>query len=690
MHGAPEFLKSLAIVFCVAGVTSVVFQKLRQPVVFGYLIAGMIVGPHIPIPLVADPATINALSELGVILLMFFLGLEFSLRKLLRVGPTAGLVVLVESSFMIWLGYEAGRLFGWPPLESFYAGAIFAISSTTIIVSAFREQGIKGKFTEIVFGVLIVEDLIGILLIAILTAVSSGTDVSARELAVTGGRLAAFLAGLLLVGMLTVPRLVRAVVRLNRPETTLVASVGICFACALLARAFGYSVALGAFLAGALVAESGVEKRIERLVKPLCDAFAAVFFVSVGMLIDPLLIGRHWIPVVVFLFLVVAGKVVGVTFGTFLAGYGVRTSVQAGMSLAQIGEFSFIIAALGLSTGGTRDFLYPVAVTVSAATTLLTPWMIRWSAPVATIIDRRLPKPLRTFAALYGAWLEKMRHGKEPEHALHGRRRRFSMMLLDLALVLILLIGASVWRNGIVEWIASGTGISIAAARYAFLAVVVLLSGVFCFGLVRGAWRLVDSLVAKAMPQAEPGKLDLAAAPRRAMLVTLQIGIVLLIGMPLLAIFQPFLPGFPVAVLLLGVLILLGILFWRGAANLEGHVKAVSQVIVEHLGKHVESEGDEEDADALQKIQKLLPGLGHIDRLRLRPGNFSVGRTLAELNVGSLSGATILVILRSGEKAMIPSGKDILREGDVLALAGTPDAVEAARKILTLGPERSR
>jgi CPA2 family monovalent cation:H+ antiporter-2 len=690
MHGAPEFLQSLAIVFCVAGMTTVVFQKLRQPVVFGYLIAGMIVGPHIPIPLAADPATIQELSELGVILLMFFLGLEFSLRKLLRVGPTAGVVALIQSSFMIWLGYETGRFFGWPPLESFYAGAILAISSTTIIVSAFREHGIKGKFTEIVFGILIVEDLIGILLIAILTAVSSGTAVSARELAMTGGRLAAFLAGLLLVGMLTVPRLVRTVVRLNRPETTLVASVGICFACALLARAFGYSVALGAFLAGALVAESGVEKKIERLVKPLCDAFAAVFFVSVGMLIDPLLIGRHWIPVVVFLFLVVAGKVVGVTFGTFLAGYGVRTSVQAGMSLAQIGEFSFIIAALGLSSGATRDFLYPVAVTVSAATTLLTPWMIRWSAPVATIIDRRLPKPLRMFAALYGSWLEKMRQGGEPGRASHGRRWRFRMLLIDLVLVIGILVGASVWRIEVVVWIASGTGISVSTARYAFLAAVVLLSGVFCFGLVRGAWRLVDSLVVKAMPQAEPGKLDLAAAPRRALLVTLQIGIVLLVGMPLLAIFQPFLPGFPVAVPLLGVLILLGILFWRGAANLEGHVKAVSQVIVDHLSKQTETEGAEEDADALRKIQKLLPGLGHIVRLRLRPDNFSVGRTLAELNVGSLSGATILVILRGGEKAMIPSGKDNLQAGDVLALAGTPDAVEAARRILILGPESSR
>jgi CPA2 family monovalent cation:H+ antiporter-2 len=685
MHGAPEFLQSLAIVFCVAGITTVVFQKLRQPVVFGYLIAGMIVGPHISIPLVADPATINAVSELGVILLMFFLGLEFSLRKLIRVGPTAGVVALVQSSFMIWLGYETGRFFGWPPLESFYAGAILAISSTTIIVSAFLEQGIKGKVTEIVFGILIVEDLIGILLIAILTTVSSGTELSARELAWTGGRLAAFLAGLLVVGMLTVPRLVRGVVRLDRPETTLVASVGICFACALLARTFGYSVALGAFLAGALVAESGVERQVEQLVKPLCDAFAAVFFVSVGMMIDPVLVGRHWLPVVVFLFLVVAGKVVGVTFGTFLAGYGVRTSVQAGMSLAQIGEFSFIIAALGLSSGSTREFLYPVAVAVSAATTLLTPWLIRWSAPVSTRIDRRLPKPLRTFAALYGSWLENMRQEREPEHATHGRRRRLIMMLVDIALLLAILTGVYARGNEIVALIASTTGISPFSARYTFLVAVVALSAIFCFGIVRAMRYLVLALAVRAMPEVEPGMVDLAAAPRRALIVTLQIGIVLLVGMPVLAIFQPFLPGFPAAAILLGVLILLGILFWRGAANLEGHLKAVSQVIVEQLGKQSETEGDEADADALRKIQKLLPGFGHIVRLRLRPDSLSVGRTLAELNVGSLTGAKILVVLSGEGKAVIPSGKDILHPGDVLALTGTPEAVDAARKILSLG-----
>jgi CPA2 family monovalent cation:H+ antiporter-2 len=294
MHDAHEFLRTLAVVLCVAAVTTVVFQRLRQPVVFGYLLAGMIVGPHIPIPLVADEAIVETLSELGVILLLFSLGLEFSLRKLLRIGPTAGLVAVAQSSGMVWIGYVLGQLLGWTTLESVFAGAVIAISSTTIIAKAFEEQRVKGRFTEIVFGVLIIEDLIGIFLIAILTTVATGTAVSASSLAVTGARLATFLAGLIGVGLLVVPRTIRAVVRMNRPETTLVASIGICFAAALLALSFGYSVALGAFIAGSLVAESGEEKVVEHLVQPVRDVFAAIFFVSVGVLIDPAIVAQHW------------------------------------------------------------------------------------------------------------------------------------------------------------------------------------------------------------------------------------------------------------------------------------------------------------------------------------------------------------------------------------------------------------
>src|SRR5919198_3274586 len=408
MHGAQDFLKALTTVLAVAAVTTVVFQWVRQPVVLGYILAGLIVGPYVPIPLVADVGTVRTLSELGVILLMFSLGLEFSVRKLTEVGPTAGVAALIQSSIMVWLGFVAGRAFGWSVLEGVFAGGVIAISSTTIIAKAFDEIGIRGRLRELVVGILIVEDLIGILLMAVLTAVASG-GLSAGQLAWTAARLALFLAALVGAGFVVVPRAVRAVRRLDRAETMLVTSLGLCFGIALLAMYFGYSVALGAFVAGSLVAETREQHYVERLIQPVRDMFAAIFFVSVGMLIDPKLVLEHWLAIVVFTLLVLGGKIVGVGIGAFVTGNGVRTSVQAGMSLAQIGEFSFIIAGLGLSLGATGDFLYPVAVTVSAVTTLTTPWLIRGSGPAASFIDRKLPRPLQTVAALYGSWLEQMR-----------------------------------------------------------------------------------------------------------------------------------------------------------------------------------------------------------------------------------------------------------------------------------------
>src|SRR3954452_2445825 len=348
MHDALDFLQTLAIVLCVAAVTTVVFQRLKQPVVLGYLLAGMIVGPHVVIPLEADPHTVHMLAELGVILLMLSLGLEFSISKLLSVGVTAGIVAIVQCSLMVWIGYVIGQLFGWSRMESVFAGAIIAISSTTIIVKAFEEQGIRGGFTHVVFGILIVEDLIGILLITILTALSAGEELAAADLARTAGRLLAFLAALLMVGLLVVPRLMRTIVKLNRPETTIVSSIGLAFGFSLLAAQCGYSVALGAFIAGSLVAESGVERTVEHLVQPIRDMFAAIFFVSVGMLIDPHQVATNWFVVLVFLIAVVLGKILSVGLGAFLTGQGIQNSTRIGMSVAQIGEFSFIIARVAV------------------------------------------------------------------------------------------------------------------------------------------------------------------------------------------------------------------------------------------------------------------------------------------------------------------------------------------------------
>ncbi len=330
-------------------------------------------------------------------------------------GATAGFVAIVQCSLMIWLGYLIGQAFGWGWLASLFAGAVISISSTTIIVKAFEEQGIKGDFTQIVFGVLIVEDMIAILLIAVLTALSAGESLGPVELTLQGGRLALFLLVLIVVGLLTVPRAMRAIVMLRRQETTVVASVGLAFGFALLAMTFGYSVALGAFIAGSLVSESGVERTVEHLVQPVRDVFAAVFFVSVGMLIDPADIVNHWFAVAVFLCAVVVGKVFSVTISAFLTGQSIQTSLKSGMSLAQIGEFSFIIAGIGVATQATDHALYSIAVAVSALTTLLTPWLIRSAESTAALVDRKLPHSLQTYAALYGSWFERLRAARPRE-----------------------------------------------------------------------------------------------------------------------------------------------------------------------------------------------------------------------------------------------------------------------------------
>ena len=683
MENSHAFLENLALVLCVAAVTTVVFQRLRQPVVFGYLLAGMIVGPHIPIPLVADETIVETLSEVGVILLLFSLGLEFSLRKLLAIGTTAGFVALAQSSGMVWIGYVLGQLLGWTTLESVFAGAIIAISSTTIIAKAFEEQGVKGRFPEIVFGVLIIEDLIGIFLIAILTTVASGAAVSASSLAITGARLATFLAGLVGIGLLLVPRITRAVVRMNRPETTLVASIGICFAAAWAALAFGYSVALGAFIAGSLIAESGEEKVVEHLVQPVRDVFAAIFFVAVGMLIDPKIIGEHWGAVLLFSLAVIVGKFVFVTISSFLTGYNPRTAVQAGMSLAQIGEFSFIIAAVGLSSGATRDFLYPVAVAVSAITTLTTPWLIRAAGPVADWVDRKLPQSMQTFVSLYGSWIERVRRSPGGASTLPTTRRLVRLLLIDAVLIIAVVIGAALEAGRFGALLHEGTGISERTARVIVYTAGFVIGVPLLIGLVRTARSLGRELAQKAIPAPDRGA-DVGAAPRGAMVLTLQLAILGVVGIPIVAITLPFLPSYQYALLPLLLVTIPAIAFWRSTMNLQGHARAGAEIVAMTLASGMANTPatDAQTTADMERVRMALPGLGDPVSVRVSDSSPASGRTLAELNVRSRTGATVLAILRDGEQVLVPSGPDRIRAGDLLAIAGSGESVAAARELL--------
>jgi CPA2 family monovalent cation:H+ antiporter-2 len=691
MHDSHEFLRNLAMVLATAGITTLIFQRLRQPVIFGYLLAGMLIGPHVPAPLAVDADTVRTLSEVGVILLMYALGLDFSVRKLWQIGPTAGMIALLQSSALLAVGYLVGRAFGWTNLESVYAGAIIAISSTTIIVKAFEEQGVTGRFTRIVFGVLIVQDLIAILLLAILTTISMGQELSAAGLAMTAGKLATFLAALVIAGLLIVPRFMRAVVRLNRPETTIVTAVGLCFAIAYLAASFGYSVALGAFVAGMLTAESGHAKAIEHQVRPVRDVFAAIFFVSVGVMIDPRVVAEYWAVVLAFTVVVIVGQVLAVSIGAFLAGYGTRVAVQSGMSMAQIGEFSFIIAGLGLTLGATRGFLFPVAVAVSAITTLTTPWLIRSAGGVASWVDRTLPRPVQNFVALYASWMEGLARSRHDQRQRSRTRRLAAIIALDLLLISAVVVTVGIWHAQGTAWLLEQLGLTQRVARGLLLVTAAVVIVPLAIGLLRTARALGQTAAQRALPAPAPGKVDMAVASRRAIVVAWQLAILGLAAAPVAVLLELFIPTPATLAVLIAAFGMLGIAFWRSATNLQGHTRAGAEVIVAALASQMASPAGDASPSGhavprpIAHVATLLPGLGDPVSLRLSEGDYGVGKSLAELDIRDRSNATVLVIVRGGHDILLPVGSDKLAAGDLLAVAGTDKAVRAATALILRG-----
>jgi CPA2 family monovalent cation:H+ antiporter-2 len=672
MHA--DFLSNLAVVLGVAAVTTALFQWARLPIVLGYLLAGMLIGPHVPVPLVADQETVHELADAGVILLLFSIGLEFSFRKLLRVGRTAGLVAVFQVAFMLWLGYVTGRLLGWSSRASFFMGAMIAISSTTIIAKAFEERRVAGALRELVLGVLIVEDLLGILILAGLATATHGGGVSTGQLLTTTLRLVGLLAGLVVAGMLVVPRAMRAVARLNRAETTLIAAIGICFAVSLLVRWMGYSVALGAFIAGSLVAESGEAGKIEPLVRPVRDIFAAIFFVAVGMLIEPKLIAEHWGAVAVIALLVVVGKLVGVGVGAFLVGSGLRTSIQAGMSLAQIGEFSFIIAAVGMSSKVTPDFFYPLAVAVSALTTLITPWLVRASEPVANYVDRKLPAPLQMFVGLYGTWIERLRT-KRDGRPTDGSTRAMRWLVADVALLATVVICAGVFDHALTEWLEIDYRLSPRAAQIVVTGSAVGLAFPFVLGILRMVRSLSESWALQALPKpTAPNTPDLSLAPRRALIAAIHLGAALFVGLALLAITQPFI-SLAGALGGLGVVLLVTtVALWRSARNLQGHVRAGAEALAETLAREARSQDTHHGAPG-----GLMAGIGEPVTVEIaRP----IGKSLRELNLRGATGATVLAVRRGADTIVSPSADEVLQPGDTILLVGTTEAIDAARVLL--------
>ncbi len=405
MGHLPKLIEDLALILMAGAMTTIIFRRIRQPLVLGYILAGFLVGPHLSMtPTVVEIGNVEVLAEIGVIFLLFSLGLEFSFKKLMRVGGSASLTAMVEILFIVLAGYYAGQWMGWSNMDSLFLGGMLASSSTTIIIRAFDELGVKTrKFARIVFGVLVVEDIVVILLMVLLSTMAVSQQFEGLELLATVARLFFFLALWFILGIFLLPTFLGQVKNWMDEETTLILSIGLCLGMVVLATAVGFSAELGAFIMGSILAETTMAEKVEQVIKPVKDLFGAVFFVSVGMLIDPVAIMEYRWEVLIVTILTLFGKLFATSFGALLSGQPLKQSVQIGMSMAQIGEFAFIVATLGLSLGVISEFLFPIAVGASAITTFTTPYLVKYSDRVYQGLEKMLPKRLIQFVQHYSS-----------------------------------------------------------------------------------------------------------------------------------------------------------------------------------------------------------------------------------------------------------------------------------------------
>ena len=403
MHTIHSLIVDLTLITIYAGITTLLCKKLKQPIVLGYVLAGILAGPYFDLlPTVKDKEDLTLWADIGVIFLLFGLGLEFSFKKMLNVGKAAMITANANIIFMLFIGYNTGLLLGWSTMDSFFLGSMISMSSTTIIIKAFSDLNIKKqKFTDLVFGVLVVEDLVGILMLVLLPTIALGSSINSMELGLSTLKLIFFLILCFITGIYLVPTFLSKIQQFLTDEMLLLITISLCFGMVLLATSSGFSSALGAFIMGSILSETELIGRIEKNLQPLKDFFGAVFFVSVGMMVNPLMFITYGKPIIVITLIVIIGKVLFSCFGFVASGQPLKTSVYGGFSLAQVGEFAFIIASLGMSLNVLSPKVYPIIVAVSVITTFLTPLMIKAAEPAYKTINRALPEKWANYINKY-------------------------------------------------------------------------------------------------------------------------------------------------------------------------------------------------------------------------------------------------------------------------------------------------
>ena len=672
-----NFLQDLAVVMIAAGIVTLLFQRLKQPVVLGYIVAGILIGPNFSALLlgedsfrfVHDRDTIESLAELGMVFLMFSLGLEFNLRKLGKVAATALVAAPLAIMLMVFLGYQVGQMMGWTPVSSLFLGSIISIASTSVIVKVLKEmKRDREPFAELIYGILIVEDLLGVVMIVLLTGIASTGDLGFQSMLVSTGKFLVFLVTVPVVGLLLIPRLLNFVARFESNERLLVAVLGICFGTALVAAKLGFSVALGAFLVGAVMAESSQIHRIESLVEPVRDLFTAVFFVAIGLLVDPVLLWVHIVPIIGISIVVIVGQVLGNTFGTVVAGHDLRTAFRVGTGLSQIGEFSFVIATLGLTLGVTDPSLYPIVIGVALVTTIFTPCLIRCADGVTDHILCNAPKPLVGYLALYKDWVERFKGGQWNSLAWKLSRKWILQMAINMFLVAGIILGAAYLARLQPGWLTKWnlkmetlrTALWVASLIFSLPMIIANLRKLQALGML-----ISEATVSRN--RAGGRTQSLRAVVANACMIGGTTGMILSVTL----LSSALLPPLKIMLALFVVVVVLAWLQWRFLVR----VYARAQIAIKDT---LESN----EISKAQEPEKELLGAAYLESVCLGNESSAIGQAIAGLALREDTGASIVGIERDGERISNPIGREVILEGDVLLLLGEKDQLEQARKKL--------
>ena len=657
-------IADLALILICAGIMTLVFKKLKQPLVLGYIVAGFIASPHFALtPSVIDTASIHTWSDIGVIFLLFALGLEFSFKKIVKVGGPAVIAALTIIFGMIFLGFTVGSSFGWSKMDALFLGGMISMSSTTIIYKAFEDLGLaKKQFAGLVMSILILEDILAVVLMVVLSTVAVSNNFEGRELLFSVGKLVFFLVLWILVGIYLIPLLLRKAKKLMNDETLLVVALGLCFGMVVLAAKTGFSAAFGAFIMGSILAETIEAEHIEHLVKPVKDLFGAIFFVSVGMMVDPAMIAQYWLPILVITLTVIVGQLFFATTGVLLSGQPLKTAMQCGFSLTQIGEFAFIIATLGVSLGVTGSFLYPIVVAVSVITIFLTPYMIRLAEPAYGFVYKHLPGRFRTFLDNYAASSASPTTSKESEWKKYLGDILKALLIYGILCVAICGLSFGLLVPFAEKWI---------PAPWAHILSAVVI-------LVALAPFLRTLAIKGSHSEAFQTLWEGSRANRAPLVATVVLRYVLALGF----VFYVLARLFHISVVLIFVIALVAVFAIISSNFIKHNAQRIERNFMTNFrSRELRAEylGEKKPEYASRLLSKDM----HLADFDVPAEIEWGGKTLAELNFGQRFGIHVVSILRGGLRINIPKATDRVFPQDHIQVIGSDSDLEEFGKQLT-------